>query len=99
MRIDARRDVIEVRLGARFRAAEAERIAEALGSLGAFSRLTIDFGPVRDCDDAALATLAAVLRHVACGQIALRGLTHHQWRLLTYLGLAPDRRGAVSAPG
>ncbi len=44
----------------------------------------------------ALVLLATLLRRAQRGQVALSGLTHHQWRLLTYLGLAP---GPVDAPG
>lgn len=93
MWIDARRDVIDVRVGRTFGKKDVDRIHDAVEGLGAFSRLTIDFAEVRECDDAALVLLASLLRGGA-GQVALRGLSHHQWRLLTYVGLGPLPRAA-----
>lgn len=87
MQIDADRDELRVRVGSTFGAPEAARVQEAVTDLGPFSHLTIDFAAVRRCDDAALARLADALRAFARAEVQLHGLTVHQWRLLTYLGL------------
>jgi hypothetical protein len=91
MRIEARRDTIEVRVGAKFDALDVRKVEEALAALGPFARLTIDFGLVRECDDAALALLATTLGSMHGGEVALSGLSQHQSRLLAYLGLQPTR--------
>jgi anti-anti-sigma regulatory factor len=97
MRIEARRDTIEVRVGAKFDAMDVQKVEEALAALGPFARLTIDFGLVRDCDDAALALLASTLGALHGGEVALSGLSQHQWRLLSYLGLQPRQEPAAEA--
>jgi anti-anti-sigma regulatory factor len=86
MQIDAVCDELRVQVGSTFGAPEATRVQEALAALGPFSHLTIDFTAVRQCDDAALARLAHTLQSVR-GEVHLRGLTNHQWRLLTHLGV------------
>jgi hypothetical protein len=90
MQIDAVRDTVSVQLGATFGGADVTALEEAVAAVGPFSRLEIDFGGVRDCDDAALARLASALMSLERGQVSLRGLTARQWRLLTYLGVARD---------
>lgn len=92
MQIEARRDSIDVRVGAKFGAVDVQRLEEALAALGPVSRLTIDFGLVRECDDAALALLAATLGSIHGSEVSLNGLSQHQSRLLAYLGLAPRRQ-------
>lgn len=89
MQIDAVRDALHVRVGTTLRAGDVTRLQEAMAVLGPFSHLTIDFGEVRQCDDATLVRFARMLVEVARGEVAVRGLTHHQWKLLTYLGLNP----------
>lgn len=86
MQIDAIRDELRVRVGSTFGDPEVARVREAVAALGPFSHLTIDFAAVRMCEDAALARLADALRSFERGEVQLRGLTVHQWRLLTYLG-------------
>ncbi len=90
MEIDARRDTIEVRVGSTFGRADAIRVQQAVATLGPFSRLVVDFHEVRECDDVALTRLARALAQVAYGEIAFHGLSHRQWRLLTYLGVNPE---------
>lgn len=87
MQIDAVRDALRVRIGPRFGATEVARLEEAVAALGPFSSLTIDFTAVRQSEDAALARLAGALACFERGEVALRGLTRHQSRLLTYLGV------------
>ena len=92
MQIDAGREAIDVRIGPRFGEMDVERVQEAVAALGPCSRLTIDFTAVRECDDDALVLLASMLACLSHGEVAVRGLSHHQWRLLTYLGLFPAGR-------
>ncbi len=87
MQIDADRDELRVRLGSTFGASEAARVQEAVTELGPFSHLTIDFAPVRRCEDAALTRLAEALRSFARGEVHIHGLTMPQWRVLTQLGV------------
>lgn len=97
MQIDAIRDALDVRVGRTFGASDVRRLQETIEVLGPFARLTIDFGAVRQCDDAALARFASLLAWVPGAQISVRGLTLHQWRLLTYLGVHPgDADGAAA---
>jgi anti-anti-sigma regulatory factor len=96
MQIDTVRDALFVRIGATFAAPDVTRVQEAIAALEP-SRLTIDFAAVRRCDDAALARLGKALMSFARGEVTLRGLTVHQWRLLTYLGVHFGRSGALSA--
>ena len=94
MQIDAGRDAMDVRIGPRFGAPDVKRMQEAVAALGPCSRLTIDFTAARECDDAALVLLASMLGCLAHGDVTVKGLSHHQWRLLTYLGLFPDPQHA-----
>lgn len=96
MQVDAADDALHVRAGSTFRAPDVVRLQEAVEALGPFSRLTIDFTSVRQCDDSALVRLASVLACIPKGEVAVRGLTFHQWRLLTYLGVHPDHPDARS---
>ncbi len=91
MQIDAARGTLNVQVGATFAGPEVARLEEAVAALGPFSQLEIDFGAVRQCDDAALARLAGALAAFDRGRVRLHGLTNHQWRLLTYLGLGVAR--------
>ncbi len=94
MQIEAVRDTLRVRFGATFGTPDVARLQEAIAALGPFSRFTIEFAGVRQCDDAALARLARTLGGLAQGEVTLRGLSGHQWRLLSYLGVDLDRLGA-----
>jgi hypothetical protein len=87
MQIDAVRDTIRVQVGRTFGAPDVTRIDEAFAALGPVSSLTIDFGKARRCDDAALARLATSLASLPATEVTIRGLTTHQFRLLTYLGV------------
>ncbi len=98
MQIEAVHDALHVRVGPTFRSRDVERFQEALAALTPFSSLTFEFGSVRECEDAALVLLARALGAIPAGEIVLRGLTDHQWRLLTYVGLDPDRGEARDRP-
>jgi hypothetical protein len=91
MHIDAVTDRLSVHVGRTFGARDVERLQEAFVALGPFSKLDIDFAGVRQCDDAALARLATALTALDRGVVRLRGLSVHQWRLLTYAGHATNR--------
>ncbi len=91
MRVEAVRDALTVRVGSTFGAPDVMRLEEAVNALGPFSRLTIDFVAARECDDAALVYLARVLACIQDGEVTVRGLTTHQWRLLTYVGVHLER--------
>ena len=92
MQIEAVRDAIDVRVGSRFGAPDVRRVQDAVAALGPCSRLTIDFTAARECDDAALVLLASMLGCLSHGEVAVKGLSRHHWRLLTYLGLFPNLR-------
>ncbi len=91
MHIDGVSDRLSVHVGDTFGAADVERLREAFAALGPFSELDIDFADSRQCDDAALAQLAGTLMRVEHGAGRLHGLTAHQWRVLTYMGLDFNR--------
>jgi hypothetical protein len=97
MQIDAVGEALDVRVESTFRASDVMLLQNTVAALVPFSRLTIDFSAVRQCDDAALADLARVLVCLPKGEVAIRGLTAHQSRLLTYLKLNPNRPDASSA--
>jgi hypothetical protein len=73
---------------------DALRIHEIIERAAPGTTVEIDFGRVRDCQDVALALLA---RDMVDGRarVALRGTSHHQERLLGYLGV---RRSARLVP-
>ena len=88
MYIEAERGgTLRVRVGTVFGPSDVARLREAITTLGPFSTVTVDFSGVRACDDAALALLAQELASHSPGEVALGGLTEHQWQVLTYLGL------------
>ncbi len=91
MQIHASGGVLNVRVGTVFGPPDLARLRDAFAALGPTSALTVDFSGVRTCDDASLAQLAQALTSCSTGEVELRGLTEHQWSLLTYLGLHPER--------
>jgi hypothetical protein len=78
---------LRIEVGPAFLPEHASRLCELLGALDAGSRVAIDFGRVRECDDVALSVLA---RQVLSGpaRVVLRGTSQHQERLLRYLGVS-----------
>lgn len=93
---------LRVRLGRRFDAPDAERVADAVLAFAPFSRLTVDFTNVREFSDAAVIPLARTLAGLDRVHVLLRGMTRHQYRLLRYLGLevgfAPTSEGYEDPP-
>jgi len=63
----------------------ARALSEAVALLAAGERVIVDCRGVRHFEDRALPLLAEALRDRA-GQVSLRGLGEHQWRVLGYLG-------------
>lgn len=74
-----------------FRREDALRIHELIAGAAPGTAVEIDFGRVRECQDVALALLA---RDIVAGRarVALRGTSHHQERLLGYLGVSAVAR-------
>jgi hypothetical protein len=70
---------------------DALRIHEIIERAAPGTTVEIDFGRARDCQDVALALLA---RDMVDGRarVALRGTSHHQERLLGYLGVSRRAR-------
>ncbi len=91
MQIDAVQDTLNVQFGTTFSGREVAKLEEAVRALGPFVHLEINFSSVRQCDDAALARLAGALACFDRTNVRLHGLTTHQWRLLTYLGVHLNR--------
>ncbi len=96
MQIQLGADALDVRVGATFQSPDVLRIRQAIGAADRLSRVTIDFVSARECDDVALVGLAMLLAGIPQGEIAVRGLTERQWRLLNYVGLDPWRLNAPS---
>lgn len=89
MHIEAVRGTVNVQLGTTFGSHDVRMLEEAVAAFGPFSHLDIDFAGVRQCDDAALARLASAMMEIEQGEVKFHGLTSHQWRLLTYMGVSP----------
>lgn len=87
MRAELTDGSLVLRLGRHFGAADAERLAETIRCFSPFSRLTLDFTDVRDLQDSAWGAIAATLAASGAQDVALRGLTAHQSRMLKYLGV------------
>jgi hypothetical protein len=73
-------------IGPSFAPEDAARLHEAIERAAPGTRVELDFHRVRECHGTALALLA---RDIAAGRatVALRGMSHHQLRLLGYLGV------------
>jgi hypothetical protein len=100
MQIHAAPGKLTIHFGPRFDAPDAARAADALSAFRPLSALTLDFTDVREFHDAALAPLAAALGAAGGAggaggaDVILRGLTRHQTRMLSYLGVRAPARGA-----
>ncbi len=92
MHIEAVPQSLSVHFGRTFSATDVERLREAFVAFGPFSNLEIDFAGVRQCDDSALERLASALTSLDRGVVRLRGLSVHQWQLLTCAGLGASRQ-------
>jgi hypothetical protein len=98
MQIELHGSALDVRAGATFDAPDVLRLQQAVASLERGSSVTIDFVAVRRCDDAALVRLAMLLASIPQGEVAVRGLTERQWRLLNDVGLDPHRAPTQPSP-
>ncbi len=88
MQIEAENGTLILKkVGSAFTVGDAERMAEMLESLAPFSDLVLDFTGVRECHDAAFLALVKMLQRLVDVAVVVRGLTHHEARLLKYLGL------------
>jgi hypothetical protein len=76
---------VRVHLGEKFTPAEAGALHRLAGRVPRGTTLDVDFSGVRTCHDVALLLLASDVRDGAV-RFLCRGLTHHQARLLAYLG-------------
>lgn len=65
----------------------ASRVRARLAELSPDAFVVLDFSRAWEVSDLALAVLAAVLAAPCHPRVLLRGLTHHQERMLRYLGV------------
>jgi hypothetical protein len=76
-----------VRLDGRFGLSQARSLEELLAMFRPVPRVVIDFGKVREIDDAAVATLAHTLDAYPESHVSFQGLSRHLRRLLRYVGV------------
>jgi anti-anti-sigma regulatory factor len=75
-----------VRLDGRFDAVQARSLEQMFSMFRPVRNVVIDFGNVREADDAAVANLARTLGELGESRVTFRGLTKHLRRLLHYVG-------------
>jgi hypothetical protein len=80
------RDEVVIRIDGTFDAKAAARLAGWLREVPAHEPVVVEFG--RDCLDLGLAAVAGEL--AARESLVVRGLSHHQQKLLRYLGVELD---------
>jgi hypothetical protein len=78
-------EVVEIRLEGVFDVSAAQSLVSALGRAPAEREVRIDLTHVREFHDFAVAVLGEALSQRR-DHVAVRGLSQHQLRLLTYLG-------------
>lgn len=74
----------------------ASRFRARIADLAPDVPVVLDFSHATEVSDLALAVLASSFEPSARPRVVLRGLTHHQERMLRYLGIASvvlDERG------
>ncbi len=86
-----------VRLDGRFGPLQARSLEDVLSMFRPIRHVVIDFGKVRDVDDAAVAQLAQTLDAFSESRISFRGLSQHLRRVLRYVGVNAD--GSRAAAG
>ncbi len=79
-----------VRLDGRFDAPQARSLEEMFSMFRPVRHVVIDFGNVREIDDAAVASLARTLGAFRESRVTFRGLSRHLRRVLRYVGLNAD---------
>jgi anti-anti-sigma regulatory factor len=83
-----------VRLRGRFDPPQARSLQQMLSMFQPVRHVVIDFGGVRDVDDAAVASLARTLEASPESSFTFRGLSRHARRLLRYMGIDVDGSSA-----
>jgi hypothetical protein len=79
-----------------FEQAAARCLREAVSRARAGEVVTVDLTPFGELPDFGVAALAAALQG-SKARVVLRGLRHHQLRLLRYMGI-DDGRGPAAEP-
>jgi len=79
-----------VRLDGRFDAPQARSLEEMFSMFRPVRHVVIDFGNVREADDAAVANLARTLGALRESRVTFRGLSKHLRRVLAYVGVRAD---------
>lgn len=82
MRLTVDRGELLVMLGRELSLGDAERLDDAVQTLGRLSRVTLDFSEALDFQYASLAALGRTLARMRDARIRVRGLTLHQTCIL-----------------
>jgi STAS domain len=90
----------EIRVQGVFDTPAAQRVEDAMARVEPDVRLCVDLTQVREFHDSAIAVLAHALT-TCSAEVAVRGLRHHQIRMLRYFGVdtAPLEQDAVPGGG
>jgi anti-anti-sigma regulatory factor len=88
-----------VRLDGRFDAPQVRSLEKMLSTFRPVEHVVIDFGKVREVDDAAVANLAQTLVAFPESRVTFRGLSRHLRRVLQYVGLGSDPAASGSDGG
>ncbi len=87
-----------VRLDGRFDAPQARSLEEMFSMFRPVRHVVIDFGNVREIDDAAVASLARTLGAFRESRVTFRGLSRHLRRVLRYVGLNAEASDPEGEP-
>jgi anti-anti-sigma regulatory factor len=94
MYVSAESATTVVRLDGRFDAFQARSIEQMFSMFRPVRHVVIDFGNVREADDAAVATLARTLGAFRESRVTFRGLSKHLRRVLGYVGVRDESESA-----
>ena len=92
-----RLDVLQIAVRDVLDSAEVEKIERVLASVGAGTKVILDFHGVRSFEPAPLVRLALALRSLDV-RVSLRGLSEVHYRLLRHAGV-PQPPVAPASPG
>jgi anti-anti-sigma regulatory factor len=87
MYVSAESAMTLVRLDGRFDALQARSLEQMFSMFNPVRHVVIDFGNVREADDAAVANLARTLGTFRESRVTFRGLSRHLRRVLRYVGV------------
>lgn len=89
------RENLIIRMDGAFDTDAAQHIAQKLASMPEGAEVYLDLSQVRQFHDRAVAVLGDLLvsTHV---RVSVRGLRHHQYRMLRYLGVPPSALNPVA---